>query len=193
MSPGWPATLACWTPSASLPKPSTEPAAAAWTASSTWSGGWRSATGIEDQSDEDWDALEAGAITTLRNVSRVFYGQLAASPQGRFAMVSSTTAAAPTAAAASYAAAKAAAEAWTLAMADGFRRDQAGNAGDPAELHSAAVVFVVKSLVDQSMRQAHPERKFPGYTDVEELGAAAVRLFEEPAATLNGQRILLAK
>ncbi|MFJ4208161.1 SDR family NAD(P)-dependent oxidoreductase [Paenarthrobacter sp. NPDC089675] len=158
-------------------------------------GGWRSATGIEDQSDDDWDALETGAITTLRNVSRVFYGQLAASPRGRLAMVSSTTAAAPTAAAASYAAAKAAAEAWTLAVADGFRRDQAGSRGTdhPLEQHSAAVVFVVKSLVDASMRQAHPERKFPGYTDVEELAAAVARLFDQPAATLNGQRILLAK
>lgn len=43
------------------------------------------------------------------------------------------------------------------------------------------------------MREAHPERRFPpGFTDVEELAAAAVGLFEQPAATLNGQRILLA-
>jgi NADP-dependent 3-hydroxy acid dehydrogenase YdfG len=53
-------------------------------------GGWRGAQGIADQSDEDWDFLERGAITTLRNVSRVFVGDLAASGTGRFAMVSST-------------------------------------------------------------------------------------------------------
>lgn len=156
-------------------------------------GGWRSAAGIEDQSDDDWASLEEGAITTLRNVSRVFYRQLEESPHGRFAMVSSTTASAPTAATASYAAAKAAAEAWTLAVADGFRQDQSGNKQAPAPQRTAAVIFVVKSLVDAAMRREHPERRFPGYTDVEELAAAVVELFSEPADTLNGQRILLAK
>ncbi len=36
-------------------------------------GGWRGAKGITDQSDEDWEFLERGAITTVRNVTRVFY------------------------------------------------------------------------------------------------------------------------
>ncbi|PEF36352.1 oxidoreductase, partial [Bacillus sp. AFS094228] len=53
-------------------------------------GGWRGAKGIEDQTDEDWEAMERSAVTTLRNVSRVFYSQLEASPHGRLAMVSST-------------------------------------------------------------------------------------------------------
>ncbi|WP_284979615.1 SDR family oxidoreductase [Arthrobacter sp. fls2-241-R2A-200] len=153
-------------------------------------GGWRGAKGIEDQTDEDWEALERGAVTTLRNVSRVFYGQLEASAHGRFAMVSSTAVSAPTAAAASYVAAKAAAEAWTLAVADGFRRAQEGGTADGG---SAAVIFVVKALVDAGMRQLHPERRFPGFTDVEDLAAAAVGLFDQPASTLNGQRIMLAK
>ncbi|MDP9906126.1 SDR family oxidoreductase [Arthrobacter bambusae] len=156
-------------------------------------GGWRGAKGIEDQPDEDWAALEQSAITTLRNVSRVFYKDVVSSPTGRFAMVSSTAVAAPTAGAATYAAAKAAAETWTLAVADGFRRDQSGNKDEPTEQHSAAVVFVVKSLLDAAMRREHPERKFPGYTDVEDLAAAAVGLFDKPAAELNGQRLLLAK
>lgn len=158
-------------------------------------GGWRGAKGIEDQTDEDWEAMERSAVTTLRNVSRVFYSHLEASPHGRFAMVSSTTAASPTAAAASYAAAKAAAEAWTLAVADGFSRAQSGNAGNPdapTEQHSAAVIFVVKALVDSAMREAHPERRFPGFTDVDDVATAVVGLFEQPAADLNGQRILLA-
>jgi len=160
-------------------------------------GGWRGAKGIEDQPDEDWDALSSSALTTLRNVSRVFYRDLADSPAGRLAIVSSTAVSAPTAAAASYAAAKAAAEAWTFAVADGFRREQSGvkseSAGtsDPVEQHSAAVVFVVKALVDAGMRHAHPERKFPGYTDVEELAAAAVGLFKQPAEEVNGRRIRL--
>jgi NAD(P)-dependent dehydrogenase (short-subunit alcohol dehydrogenase family) len=135
-------------------------------------GGWRGAQGIADQSDDDWDFLERGAITTL-----------AASGTGRFAMVSSTAVDTPTAATASYVAAKAAAETWTLAVADGFRRTAPG---------SAAVVLVVKALVDAELRRQHPERTFPGATDVEDLAAAVVRLFSQPAAGLNGQRLLLA-
>lgn len=157
-------------------------------------GGWRGAKGITDQSDEDWDFLERNAVTTLRNVSRTFYDDLAASDTGRLAIVSSTAVASPTAGGASYAAAKAAAEAWTLAVADGFRRAQSGAAGPgtgAVEQHSAAVIFVVKALVDAAMRAKSPERKFPGFTDVEELAAAAVGLFRTPAAELNGRRLPL--
>ena len=152
-------------------------------------GGWRGAEGITGQTDQDWDFLERSALTTLRNVTRVFYDDLAASPCGRFAMVSSTAVDSPSAGVASYVAAKAAAEAWTMAMAEGFRN------GDPRSetgQRSAAVVFVVKALVDAGMRSMQPERKFPGYTDVEQLAAAAVGLFSQPAAELNGQRLLLA-
>lgn len=159
-------------------------------------GGWRGAKGITDQSDEDWDFLERGAITTLRNVTRVFYDDLAGSDTGRFAMVSSTAVGSPTAATASYVAAKAAAEAWTLAVADGLRRDQAGTAGTggtgrPGEQRGAAAIFVVKALVDAQMRAKSPDRKFPGFTDVEELATAAVGLFTSPAAELNGRRLQL--
>lgn len=159
-------------------------------------GGWRGAKGITDQSDEDWEFLERGAITTLRNVTRVFYDDLAASDAGRFAMVSSTAVSKPTAGGASYVAAKAAAEAWTLAVADGFHRGQSGAAGPgsdavPVEHRSAAVIFVVKALVDAGMRAKSPERTFPGFTDVEDLAAATVGLFTSPAADLNGQRLLL--
>ena len=174
-------------------------------------GGWRGAKGITDQSDDDWDFLERNAVTTLRNVTRVFFDDLAASEAGRFAMVSSTAVSAPTAAGASYAAAKAAAEAWTLAVADGFRRvhaavnatgtgtpeqdsAQQGNAGqDSAALRSAAVIFVVKALVDAQMRAKAPDRKFPGFTDVADLAAAAAGLFNAPAGDLNGQRLLLSR
>ena len=151
-------------------------------------GGWRGGQGITGQTDEDWDFLERGAITTLRNVSRVFYDDVAASPNGRFAMVSSTSVGKPTAATASYAAAKAAAEAWTMAVADGFRRAAGKGDGGPA----AAVVLVVKALVDGELRQSHPERSFPGATDVEDLARAVVGLFDTPATELNGTRLLLA-
>ncbi|MGO4229663.1 SDR family NAD(P)-dependent oxidoreductase [Arthrobacter sp. YAF34] len=154
-------------------------------------GGWRGAKGISDQSDEDWEFLERNAVTTLRNVTRVFFDDLAASDTGRFAMVSSTAVSAPTAAGASYAAAKAAAEAWTLAVADGFRRAQSGHKEGPVEQHSAAVIFVVKALVNAAMRANAPERHFPGFIDVADLAAAAAGLFSSPAGDLNGQRLLL--
>lgn len=172
-------------------------------------GGWRGATGITDQSDDDWDFLERNAVTTLRNVTRIFFDDLAASDNGRFAMVSSTAVSAPTAGGASYIAAKAAAEAWTLAVADGFRRAHAATAGagstgqgsadqdsaqrEQPELRSAAAIFVVKALVDPGMRAKAPERSFPGFTDVADLAAAAAGLFNTPAGELNGQRLLLSR
>ncbi len=156
-------------------------------------GGWRGAKGIADQSDDDWEFLERNAVTTLRNVTRVFFDDLAASDTGRFAMVSSTAVSAPTAGGASYAAAKAAAEAWTLAVADGFRRAQSGRKEDPVEQRSAAAIFVVKALVDAGMRAKAPERSFPGFTDVADLAAAAAGLFSTPAGELNGQRLLLSR
>jgi NAD(P)-dependent dehydrogenase (short-subunit alcohol dehydrogenase family) len=152
-------------------------------------GGWRGAKGIPDQSDEDWDFLHQGAVTTLRNVSRVFFDDIAASRHGRFAMVSSTSLDKPAASVASYVAAKAAAEAWTMAMADGFRKAAAADGGGQA----AAVVLVVKALVDDALRRSHPERTFPGATDVEELAAAVVGLFKSPADDVNGTRLRLAK
>jgi NADP-dependent 3-hydroxy acid dehydrogenase YdfG len=155
-------------------------------------GGWRGAKGITDQSDADWDFLENSAITTLRNVSRVFYDDLAASGTGRFAMVSSTTVNNPTAATASYVAAKAAAETWTMAMAEGFSSTGSGTEGAEAAPRGAAVVLVVKQLVDADQRRRNPEREFPGATDVEDLAAAVVGLFSRPAAELNGRRLLLA-
>jgi hypothetical protein len=106
-------------------------------------------------------------------------------------MVSSTAVGSPTAGGASYVAAKAAAEAWTLAVADGFQRTQSGRKEDPVEQRSAAVIFVVKALVDDEMRAKAPDRKFPGFTDVADLGAAAAGLFSAPAGDLNGQRLLL--
>jgi 3-oxoacyl-[acyl-carrier protein] reductase len=151
-------------------------------------GGWRGAKGIPDQTDEDWDFLQRGAITTLRNVSRVFFDDIAASPRGRFAIVSSTALASPAAGAANYVAAKAAAEAWTMAVADGFRRAGSNTAGG----HAAAVILVVKALVDDELRRSHPERSFPGATDVADLATAVVDLFDTPAAELNGTRLKLA-
>ncbi|WP_026554278.1 SDR family NAD(P)-dependent oxidoreductase [Arthrobacter sp. 35W] len=143
-------------------------------------GGWRGGKGIAGQSDEDWDVLHRNVLTTLRNTSRAFYADLDDSAAGRLVIVSSTSVTAPTAGNANYAAAKAAAEAWTQAVGQGF----ASGTG-----RGAAVVLVVKALVDDGMRAASPERSFPGFTGVAHLADTIVGLFTQPADAVNGARI----
>ena len=146
-------------------------------------GGWRGGKGLAAQSDADWDFLHRSVLTTLRNTTRAFYDEIAASGSGRIAIVSSTSVTAPTPGNANYAAVKAAAETWVRALAAGFAQDASPGA--------AAVVLVVKALVDDAMRAASPERKFPGFTDVAVLGQTVVGLFSTPAVQLNGHRIEL--
>lgn len=128
-------------------------------------GGWRGGGGIGGQSDEDWDFLER-SFATLRNTSRVFYDDLVASSAGRLAVVSSTAVDRPYAGGANYAAAKAAADAWTRAIAQGFSKEAP---------RAAAAIFVVKSLSGLE----------------EELGRRIVDLWSEDPSTINGVRQLL--
>lgn len=164
-------------------------------------GGWRGGDGIPGQDDTDWDFLHTSVMTTLRNTSREFYPDLLASPVGRLAIVSSTTVTAPSASDANYASVKAAAETWVQSVAAGFAKDAPGatgqggataQGGTTAQGGAAAVVLVVKALVDDAMRARSPERKFPGFTDVAELGQTVAGLFSTPAAGLNGARLVLA-
>lgn len=154
-------------------------------------GGWRGGTGITGQADVDYEALHASGLTTLRNTSRAFYAPLLASSTGRLAIVSSTAVQRPTAAVASYAAVKAAAETWTRAVADGFRSDQQGG-DDGAPLTTAATILVVKALLDDGLRAKHPERRFPGYTHVDDLATAVAGLYAADAQSVNGERLVLA-
>lgn len=105
-------------------------------------GGWRGGGGLAGQSDEDYRALER-SLTALRHVSRAFDADLRASDAGREAIVSSTAVARPLAGGANYAAVKAAAEAWTRAVAQGFAK-AARDAAEP--LRAAAVIFRERSL-----------------------------------------------
>ena len=90
--------------------------------------------------------------------------------------MSSTAVESPTAGVANYVAAKAAAEAWTMAVADGFRRAAAADGDGQA----AAVVLVVKALVDDGLRRSHPERTFPGATDVADLACSRRQALRHP-------------
>lgn len=143
-------------------------------------GGWRGGKGITEADLDDWALLSDLLIRTVQHTSRAFHDALLAAPAGRFVLISAAAASRPTASNASYAAAKAAAEAWTLAVADSFRGSSA-----------AASVLVVKALLTPAMREAKPDGKFTGFTDVEELASAIVALWERPAREVNGERLWL--
>ncbi|RIJ76574.1 SDR family NAD(P)-dependent oxidoreductase [Nakamurella silvestris] len=146
-------------------------------------GGWRGGKGLTGQSDEDWEFLSRSLITTLRNTTRAFQPALLASPNARVAILSATGVDRPTAGNANYVTAKAAAETWLAAVAQSF--------GTGAPDTAAAVTFVIKALVDEGMRAAAPEKRFPGYTDVQAVGSAVVGLWDGRAAELNGTRVSL--
>ncbi len=96
-------------------------------------GGWRGGHALED-----WDWLEPRILTTLRNVTVALHDDLTAAAAGRLVVVGSTSAAKPTWSGANYAVLKTAADAWTQAIASGWRK--AGTA--------AAVILLVKSIGD---------------------------------------------
>jgi NADP-dependent 3-hydroxy acid dehydrogenase YdfG len=143
-------------------------------------GGWRGGKGITETDLADWDWLSGLLVSTVQNTTRAFHDQLRSSPLGRFVLVSAAEASRPTAKNASYAAAKAAAEAWTLAVADSFRGSEA-----------AATIMVVKALLTPQMREAKPDATFTGYTYVEDLADSIVALWNKPATGVNGERIWL--
>jgi len=143
-------------------------------------GGWRGGKGITETDLADWAWLSDLLVRTVQHTTRAFHDALRASPAGRFVLVSAAAASRPTATNASYAAAKAAAEAWTLAMADSFRGSSA-----------AAVVVVVNALVTPAMRAAKPDSPFTGFTDVDDLAAEIVGLWARPADEINGERLWL--
>ncbi|KUG52577.1 alcohol dehydrogenase [Kocuria rosea subsp. polaris] len=113
-------------------------------------GGWRGGGGLAGQTEEDYRALES-SFTALRHLSRAVDDDLRASPAGRLAIVSSTAVERPLAGGANYAAVKAASEAWTRAVAQGWAK-AAREAGEP--LRAAAVIFRVKALAGLEDRLA---------------------------------------
>lgn len=132
-------------------------------------GGWRGGGGLAGQSDDDFRAL-LPALDAVRATSRAFDAALRASDAGRFAIVSSTAVGRPLAGGANYAAVKAASEAWTRAVAQGFAK-AARDAGEP--LRAASVVFRAKAL------------------DPESLAPRVLALWDGDAADLNDQIVTL--
>lgn len=141
-------------------------------------GGWRGGVHLTQEPLEDWDLLHDLLIRTLLNTSRAFHDALRASPRGRLVLISTVQAQSPVATNAMYGAAKAAAEAWTLAVAHSFEGSEA-----------AAVILPIKALLTPAMRQAKPDAAFTGYTDVADLADTIHDLWLQPAADLNGKRL----
>ncbi|MGP4111822.1 SDR family NAD(P)-dependent oxidoreductase [Streptomyces sp. 4N509B] len=146
-------------------------------------GGWRGSATFAETDLADWELLHDLLVRTVQHTSLAFEGPLARSGNGRFVLVSAAGASKPTAGNAAYAAAKAAAEAWTLALADGFRK--AVPDGPPA---AAATVLIVKALVHEALRAQRPGARFAGFTDVTELATSICQLWSQPTEEVNGTR-----
>ena len=129
---------------------------------------------------EDWALLHDLLIRTVQHTTRAFHDALVASEHGRFVLVSAKQAQAPSNTNAAYAAAKAAAEAWTLALADGF-----------AGTGATANIVVVEAILTQRMREESPGKEFPTFTPAEHIADAIAFLCSDGAAEMNGQRLLL--
>ncbi|MEV6006742.1 SDR family oxidoreductase [Streptomyces sp. NPDC051976] len=146
-------------------------------------GGWRGSASFPETDLEDWDVLHRLLIRTVQHTSLAFHDGLMRSPGGRYVLISASGATVPTAGNAAYAAAKAAAEAWTLALGDSFRK-LGGDDGPTA----AATVLVIKALVHDEMRAQRPNAKFAGFTDVRELADAIAHIWDRNPTEVNGTR-----
>ncbi|MFD4762882.1 SDR family NAD(P)-dependent oxidoreductase [Streptomyces sp. NPDC058439] len=149
-------------------------------------GGWRGSAGFAETDLADWNLLEKLLIRTVQHTSLAFHEGLQRSDRGRYVLISAAGASKPTAGNAAYSAAKAAAEAWTLALADAFRK-----AGGEEGPRTAAAILIVKALVHDAMRAERPNAKFAGFTDVKDLAEAIAGVWDRPAPEVNGKRLWL--
>lgn len=143
-------------------------------------GGWRGGAPLHEAPLSDWDLLHDLLIRTVQHTSRAFHDALCESEHGRFVLVSAKQAQAPSNSNAAYAAAKAAAEAWTLALADGF-----------AGTSATANIVVVNAILTARMREEDPDGDFATFTTAEHIATAIAFLCSDAAAEMNGQRLLL--
>jgi NAD(P)-dependent dehydrogenase (short-subunit alcohol dehydrogenase family) len=143
-------------------------------------GGWRGGQPLQEAPLSDWALLHDLLIRTVQHTTRAFHDALLASGHGRFVLVSAKQAQAPSNSNAAYAAAKAAAEAWTLALADGFQESRA-----------TANIVVVDAILTPAMREQAPAGDYAAFTPAEHLAEAIAFLCSDAAEKMNGQRLPL--
>jgi len=143
-------------------------------------GGWRGGQPLHEEPLSDWALLHDLLIRTVQHTSRAFHDALLAGDGGRFVLVSAKQAQAPSNSNAAYAAAKAAAEAWTLALADGFEGTGA-----------TANIIVVDAILTPRMREENPGEDFPTFTPAEAIADGIAFLCSDGAKKMNGQRLPL--
>jgi len=143
-------------------------------------GGWRGGQPLGEAPLDDWELLHNLLIRTLQHTSRAFLPALKDSGRGRFVVVSAAAAQRPTSTNAAYASAKAAAEAWTLALAD-----------ELAGTGATANIVVVNAILTPQMRAENPDKEYRTFTSAEDIAAAIAYLFSDSAAKMNGKRLAL--
>lgn len=143
-------------------------------------GGYRGGNPIQSFDLADYELLHNLLVRTLQLATRAFHSALTKSEHGRFLLVSATAAQNPEDTNAAYASAKAAAEAWTLALADSF-----GGTG------ATANIIVVNAIETPRMRAENPDQERPSFTPAEDLADAIAFLCSDAAGRMNGQRLAL--
>jgi NAD(P)-dependent dehydrogenase (short-subunit alcohol dehydrogenase family) len=143
-------------------------------------GGWRGGEALAEFPLSDYEWLHDLLVRTVLHTTRAFRDALADSGHGRFVLVSSSQAQSPDGTNAAYAAAKAAAESWTLALAD-----------DLAGTGATANIVVVNAILTPQMREENPDKEYPTFTPAEDIAEACAFLCSGAAAKMNGQRLPL--
>jgi NAD(P)-dependent dehydrogenase (short-subunit alcohol dehydrogenase family) len=145
-------------------------------------GGWKGGEPVATTPLADYEWLHDLLVRTVIHTTRAFYDQLAASEHGRFVLVSSSQAQAPGGTNASYGATKAAAESWTLALADSFRQDESA---------ATANILVINAILTPTMRAADPDKPYRTFTSAEEIAEGIHFLCSDGARKMNGKRLPL--
>jgi NAD(P)-dependent dehydrogenase (short-subunit alcohol dehydrogenase family) len=143
-------------------------------------GGYRGGDPIDSFDLTDYDWLHALLVRTLQLTTRAFHDPLTRSEHGRFVLVSASAVQNPKDTNAAYASAKAAAEAWTLALADSF-----------AGTNATANIIIVNAIETPQIRESSPDVDRPTFTPAEDLADAIAFLCSDSAARMNGQRLSL--
>ena len=157
-------------------------ASAAPTASFTWSAAGRAASRSPPRRSPTTSGSTTCSCAPSSTPRRAFYDALAESAHGRFVLVSSAQAQQPSGTNASYAATKAAAESWTLALADPFRADESA---------ATANIIVVNAILTPQMREDNPDKPYKTFTSAEDIAEAIAFICSDAAAKMNGKRLAL--